>query len=104
MDARIFPNGPDVRGPHHMILGRLAPKVEAPVFLRMMRESRGLTRAELATRSSVSARTLGAIETRESPLGSLATTAALADTLGIGRVVLALMILKDYESRRGGWS
>ncbi|WP_370943144.1 helix-turn-helix domain-containing protein [Amycolatopsis sp. cg5] len=104
MDERIFPCGPDVRGPHHMALGKLAPKVDVPTFLRLMRESRGFSRTDLVVRLRIGERTLAEIENCESPMRSLELTAALADLLGVGRVMLAMMALRDYEAQRGGWS
>ncbi|WP_370950342.1 helix-turn-helix domain-containing protein [Amycolatopsis sp. cg5] len=87
-----------------MKLGKLVPDDSAPVFLRCMRETRGLTRADLAKRAGISEQTVRRVESAKRPLWSLAVMAAWADALGIGRVLLVSMLLRDYESGQGGWS
>ncbi|WP_410589729.1 helix-turn-helix domain-containing protein [Amycolatopsis sp. lyj-23] len=98
LDPRIAPGlVPDVQ-----YMPRVAP-FRFGLWLQGMCADRDVSVRELAERAGVPLRRLKRVCLGHEPVRSLADVAALADALGVGRDVAALVAVRDYMEGRNGW-
>ncbi|WP_370948175.1 helix-turn-helix domain-containing protein [Amycolatopsis sp. cg5] len=99
MDSRIVPGG----RPAQVWRGATIPDVETCAFIKGIREHRQLSVEEVCRLSGIASQSLLRFESGARAMRSLDAVAALADVLDVSRSVLALMVLRDLELKRGGW-